>query len=728
MNILFKKLLAPRQLEYLSIDRSFRIKEFSSGLQRFAEPTTRLAFNIDARHSFPELVGLESVLISLLLQDFPHFEMKGIRREEIFFDVLFISDPDNETILLVFEDVTERMKLEQELVQRANETLLLMEAVSNSKKYLEQVIDGIADIILVTTEAGIVKLSNKAAREIWGNNIVGQSISNLTKGQIQVAGDNSEVTINNTVIAFSRARIPISNNSYELIFCGRNITEVREMTAALEKARAEAIRSSQAKSVFLANMTHEIRTPMNSVLGMAELLLDTNLTPEQEELIEGIQISGEILLALINDILDFSKLEAGEVKLDLVNFELRPTVEEVIAMLAPSAHRKGLEINAWIDHRLEMQLRGDTRKFKQILINLVNNAIKFTERGEINLRVELQEQTPELVTINTKVSDTGIGIPVEFRDRLFQPFFQRDVNYSGTGLGLSISHRLARLLGGNLSLLESSEQGTTFCLQVPFTIAEVIALPPVDYHCILLTPLTNTVQAVVELGLVCGVRFKVIASLSELTSDPVDAIFIDSLLTDVTAASVKQVNSAPLVLLVSAHQIDQGKNYLQQGFDYFITKPLRGARLKQLLQKITKQATKSVPTIQTASPTPQTLKILLAEDNPANQLVARKLLEKLGYKIDVVSSGVEAVAMWSNYDLIFMDCQMPGLDGYNATRQIRQQETKRKTIIVAMTANANEEDRQYCLECGMDEYLTKPISTEQLRSILQWAEQQLGLK
>ncbi|MFN3360626.1 MAG: response regulator [Pseudanabaenaceae cyanobacterium] len=728
MNILFKKLLAPRQLEYLSVDGNFQIKDFSSGLQRFAEPNIRVMCNLDARQAFPELVGLESVLNSLLLQDFPYFEMKGIRREEIYFDILFLCNTEDKTIVLVFEDVTEKMKLEQELIQRTNETLLLMEAISNTNRYLEQVIDGIADIIIVTTEAGIVKLANRAAKEIWGQAVVGQNIFHLTAGGLEIDRGSAEVIINERIIAFSCARIAITTNSYDLIWCGRDITKIKEMTVALEKAMQEAIKNAQAKTVFLANMSHEIRTPMSSVLGMAELLLDTNPTPEQEELIEGIQTSGEILLSLINDILDFSKLEAGESKLETVPLELRFTVEEVIAMLAPSAHRKGLEINAWIDHRLEMKLAGDPKKFKQILINLVSNAIKFTEKGEVNVRLELQSQTTDTVIVCTTVSDTGIGIPEEFHDRLFQPFSKLDVNYSGTGLGLSISRRLTHLLGGELSLLQSSERGTTFSLKLPFTIQELMPLPPLEYQCILLTPVVNTAQAVIELGLVCGIKFTAISTLEELTRDKVDAIFLDSLLIDITANDIKQANPSPLVLLIPSHQLDRGKSYLDQGFDYFMTKPLRVVRLKQLWQKITKQATKFPLTVSPMSRGAQTLKILLAEDNPANQLVARKLLEKLGYKIDVVNNGAEAVAKYANYDLIFMDCHMPVLDGYNATKQIRQQETDRKVIIVAMTANAYEEDRQYCLACGMDEYITKPISTEQLRHVLQWAEQQLRLK
>ncbi|MCA1903361.1 MAG: response regulator [Cyanobacteria bacterium KgW148] len=729
MNALFKKLLSPRQLEYLSINGNFTVTDFSTGVQRFAEANTRIALNIDARSFLPELVGLESVIHSLLLQDFPYFDIKAIARQNIYFDLMLFSDPEDETIVILFEDVTERMQLEQKLLQRTNETLLLMEALSESKRYLEQIIDRVADIILVTTEGGTIKLANQAAKRILGADIFGKNIQNITNHQVTLSPEGSEVTLENEgreiTIGFSCGLIPINQNHHELVFCGKDITASKQLSETLKQAEQEAIAHSQAKSLFLANMTHEIRTPMNSVLGMAELLLDTNPTPEQEELIEAIQVGGETLLSLINDILDISKLEAGKTSLEFLPFEVRPTIEEIVAILAPQAHRKGLEINNWIDHRLGMKLAGDRQRLKQVVINLLSNAIKFTSTGEVTIRVELRSQINSIAKIYVTVSDTGVGIPIEFQDKLFHSFSQADNTHGGTGLGLAICKQLVNLMGGEIGLLQSSPQGTTFWFEIPFSVLEPApAIKPLNYHLVLISSCKNTIESAQELGLSLGVNIIGISSVEKLNSDRVQGILIDSSLGEISVSNIKEVNQSPLILLVPAHRIDWGKKSLDCGFDYFLTKPLRSARLSQILDRIDY---KSLP----LSAEPKTiinrsLKILLAEDNPTNQLVAKKLLQKLGYSADIVGNGAEAVEKFSDYDVILMDCQMPVLDGYEATKAIRAQQPKdRKIIIIAMTANAFESDRERCLAAGMDEYLSKPISAERLGAILKWATEQI---
>lgn len=733
MNTLFKKLLAPRQLEYLNINETFNIIDYSIGVQRFAEANTRVQNGIDARSTFPELIGLESIIRSLLLQDFPHFEIKSIKRQDNYFDLLFFCDPDNPSVFLLFEDVTEKMKLEQELVQRTNETLLLMEALTKAKNYLERAIDQLADVILITTATGIIKIANQAAKKIFGQDILGKEIQHLTNSIINFDGRESEIVFKqpearDLIISFSCSQIPIDRDNYEYIFCGRDITQAKQINRELEQAKQEAITHSRAKSIFLANMSHEIRTPMNAVLGMAELLLDTNPTTEQQELIEGIQTGGETLLSLINDVLDISKLESGEVNLDFSGFELRSTLEEIMGMLAPQAHLKGLEINSWIDRRLGMKILGDRPRLKQIIINLVNNAIKFTERGEVLLRLELSKQTKDVVEIYGTVTDSGIGIPSQQQAKLFQPFFQVDINSGGTGLGLSICHQLVSLMGGQIGLLRSSPSGTTFGFNLSFTILESVPeIPPIQHQFIIVSSCQNTIDAAQELGLSMCINFRGVLSIDQLPPDRIDGILIDSNLGNISANLIKTINPSNLILLLPAHQIDRGKEALQQGFDYFLTKPLRSQRLSQVIAKI-KQETVSNEIKSTRSDiAPHNLRILLAEDNPANQLVARKLLERLGYKIDIANNGEEALKVWSNYDLILMDCQMPILDGYSATKAIRaQQSSGQKVLIVAMTANAMESDRQYCLECGMDEYITKPISLEGLRDLLQWAWHRMG--
>jgi CheY-like chemotaxis protein len=325
------------------------------------------------------------------------------------------------------------------------------------------------------------------------------------------------------------------------------------------------------------------------------------------------------------------------------------------------------------------------------------------------------------VEIYGEVIDTGIGIPYHLQDNLFKPFFQVDTNFGGTGLGLSICHQLASLMGGQISLNRSSSAGTVFSFTLPFTIKEPSPpIPPIGYQFLLVSPCQNTIECAQELGLSLGINFTGVLSMDALPNDRFDGIFIDSSLGDILSAQVKSLNASHKVLLLPAHQIDRGKEAINQGFDYFFTKPLRSQRLVQFLSKIQPKSTDRVVKNMSSSPAKK-IRILLAEDNPANQLVARKLLEKIGYTIDIVSNGEEALKVWSNYDLILMDCQMPVMDGYTATKAIRAQQTpNQKVLIVAMTANAMESDRQYCLECGMDEYITKPISLERLRELFQW--------
>ncbi|MBC2606522.1 ATP-binding protein [Pelagicoccus albus] len=679
------------------------------------------------------------------------------RHLDIYFRSVSVNDEKGRVTALVVTgtDVTHN-KRRQNLLKRYNSVL---------KAQSEAATDG----ILVVNERGIVSNFNRRFCKIWGLStnlmdvgrpekiwsVASKQVADsdayytrammISKDETETYKDVLELLDGRT---FERTSIPISSplgESYGRVWFFHEVTEQKRSEERLRATMREAEEANRAKSYFLANMSHEIRTPMNGIIGMTGLLAETNLESEQHDYVDTIRASSEALLIVINDILDFSKIESGKLEIENIMFDLRDCVEEAIDTLAIQASEKGLDISYILDEGIPGSLLGDPTRLRQIIVNLLGNAVKFTAKGGIVVRVDPFHIKDDDVILHFKVTDTGIGIPSDRLDRLFGSFSQVDASttrkYGGTGLGLAISKNLAELMGGSMWVESDDGEGSTFHFTVSFNKAAVSFDMPhmvahdtlsgrkaivIDQHDFSCEALVNQLQFFNVEAAFCHSLETFEEKAKDLTD--VNFVFVDSGLVgfgiEEFRSKVHSVLNNDSVTVVVTGRL--GGLQIGGGSDSNTLTLLKPYKLETVKSRMLEASGRAAPRVKRVSSDgaklgeSKPLKVLLAEDNAINQKVAKRLFTKMGYSIAIAQNGLEAVNMIGEekYDLVFMDIQMPEMDGLEATREIIQRYGDDRPRIIALTANAMREDRENCYGAGMDGYLTKPFKAADLKETL----------
>ena len=686
---------------------------------------------------------------------------------DVYFRTVAVRDDKGRITAIVATgtDVTHN-KRRQNLLKRYNSVL---------KAQSEASTDG----ILVVNERGIVSNYNKRFHEIWSlspsvmdagdpakiwetaSELMPEPQAFLDKANSISASETETVKdlleLNDGRI-FEQASFPICSplgESYGRVWFFHEITEQKRSEEQLRAAMRQAEEANEAKSYFLANMSHEIRTPMNGIIGMTGLVSDTDLDREQRECVDTIRASSEALLVVINDILDFSKIESGKLEIESTLFDLRDCVEEAVDTLALQATEKGLDIAYVIDKSMETTLLGDPTRLRQVVMNLIGNAVKFTGKGGVCVRVSLVEKSDDRLKAQFSIRDTGIGIPADRVDTLFDSFSQVDASttrkYGGTGLGLSISKNLAELMGGSMWVESAVEEGSTFHFTVEFRKSAIESLPAgtktvgefegknaliVEHNAFSRESLRSQVE---HLGLE-SIGLESLADLENIEVESSNLLLayvesgIDGLDTNELVESVRKgTGNSNLPVVISG---PLGSLHAGSGVSGKVLSQLKPCKLANTKRNLMDSVGLAEETVKKTEKTSEKLgermpiSILLAEDNIVNQKVATRLFKKIGYKIEMANNGLEAIKALeqSSYDLVFMDIQMPEMDGLEATRQIIAKWGDARPRIVALTANAMREDKEKCYEAGMDDYLTKPFKPIELEEAIESTYERLESK
>lgn len=682
----------------------------------------------------------------------------------------------NDDLELRVEARTRELQLEVVERIRAQETL------SEERKILRALIDNVPDYMyvkdtdcrfLVANAAVARQMGAKSPEELLGKtdfDFYPRELATtffedeqkvIRTGQAEINREESGLDPQGNVSQVLTTQVPLRDKNGKvagLVGIGHDITQLKKVHAEMQKAREVAEAASRAKSEFLANMSHEIRTPLNGIMGMTDLALETELSREQREYLETVKVSADSLLTVINDILDFSKIEAGKIDLESVDFDVRDSLESALKTLAIRADEKGLELLCEVAPEVPEVARGDNTRLRQVLLNLVGNGIKFTDEGEIAVKVRQQAKDEHGLLLHFTVSDTGIGIPENKRDLIFDPFAQADSSttrkYGGTGLGLTISNRLVHMMGGRIWVESEEGRGSHFHFTVRLQITDRKEIkvgspaPPevlrgvrvlvVDDNGTNLRILEGMLkrwemipvcveggeQALVELATARNERRAFGLIVTDMHMPKMDGFELVEHIRE-----RPELSTATIMMLTSAGHRGDAVRCQKLGVSAYLLKPIRQSELREAVAKIlgAHEPGGTIPlltrySLGDARDRSEILRILVAEDNLVNQRLIVRLLEKRGHRVAVAANGQEVLAALEkdSFDLILMDVQMPEVDGFEATAAIRKKEksTGLHQSIVALTAHAMKGDHEKCLARGMDGYLCKPIRPQELDEVL----------